>query len=137
MPVRGVVLRESTKLGVFAMCRRSIAVVLIGVFVLAGCTSTQRIRPAVPGQPPFATVQPGDSITVVTRSGQETSLIVQQVEGGTLVASDGRRFASSDLVRIEKKEFSGAKTAGLVAAIAGGVGLVVIAVGVWLGENSR
>lgn len=120
------------------VCRRLFASVLIGVFAVAGCTTTQRIRPALPGDGPFRALQAGDSVIVLTKGGEQTSFVVQRIEGDALVAPDGRRFVLADLVRVERKAFSGAKTAGLIAAIAGGAFLiVVITVGVWLGENSR
>ena len=119
-------------------CRRLIASVLIGTFALAGCTSMQTIRPAMPGEGPFRPLQAGDRVVVLTKGGAQASVVVQRIEGDTLVASDGRRFVLGDLVRVERKAFSGAKTAGLIAAIAGGAFLIVaVTVGVWLGENSR
>ena len=122
------------------MCRRLIASVLIGVVAVAsaGCTTMQTIRPAMPGDGPFRPLQTGDTLVVLTKSGEQASFVVQRIEGDTLVASDGRRFVLSDLARLERKAFSGAKTTGLIAAIAGGAFLVVaITVGVWLGENSQ
>ena len=122
------------------VCRRLVASVLIGVLASASasCTTMQTIRPAMPGEGPFRPLETGDTLVVLTKDGDQASIVVQRIEGDTLVASDGRRFVVSDLVRVERKTFSGAKTAGLIAAIAGGVFLVVtITVGVWLGENSR
>ena len=120
--------------------RRLIASVLIGVVAVAsaGCTTMQTIRPAMPGEGPFRPLQTVDTLVVLTKSGEQASFVVQRIEGDTLVASDGRRFVLSDLARVERKAFSGAKTTGLIAAIAGGAFLVVaITVGVWLGENSQ
>ena len=118
--------------------RRLIASVLLGAFTFAGCTSLKTIRPATPGEPPFGPVRAGDVVVVHTRSGQEASVTVQRIDGETLIASDGRRYLSSDLVLVQRKEVNRAKTAALIAGIAGGAFLVVmITVGVWLGENSR
>jgi hypothetical protein len=120
------------------VCRRLLASILLGAFAVAGCTSMQSIRPAMPGDGPFRALQTGDTVVVLTKGGEQASFVVQQIEGDTLVASDGRRFVVGNLVRVERKAFSGAKTAGLIAAIAGGAFLVVVVtVGVWLGENSR
>jgi hypothetical protein len=118
--------------------RRVIASVLAGALTFAGCTSTKAIRPAGPGEPPFGPVQAGDSVIVLTRDGESARFIVQGIDGEALIASDGRRYLRSDLVRVERKAFSGPKTAGLIAGIAGGVFLVVsVTVGLWLQENSR
>ena len=120
------------------VCRRLLVAVLIGAFTAAGCTTMQTIRPAVPGEGPFRPLQTGDTVAVLTKGGDQASFVIQRIEGDTLVASDGRRFVLGDLVRVERKAFSGAKTAGLIAAIAGGAFLIVaVTVGVWLGENSR
>ena len=120
------------------VCRRLLVSVLIGAFATAGCTTMQTIRPAMPGEGPFRPLQAGDTVVVLTKGGDQASFLVERIEGDTLVASDGRRFVVGDLVRVERKAFSGGKTAGLVAAIAGGAFLIVaITVGAWLGENSR
>lgn len=120
------------------VCRRLVALILVTAFALTGCTTMHTIRPASPGAPPFGTLQPGDTVVVVTRGGDQTSFAVQRIEGETLVAQDGRRYLASELVRVERKTVSGAKTAWLIAGIAGGVFMVVaLTVGVWLGENSR
>ena len=118
--------------------RRLIAAALISAITLAGCTSLKTVRPVVPGEPPPRAVQPGDDVVVLTRDGASARFVVQQVEGETLIAADGRRFAGSDVVRVEREESNRPKTIGLIAAIAGAVfGVVAISVGHWLAENSQ
>jgi hypothetical protein len=120
------------------VCRRLVASILLTALTLTGCTTMQTIRPASPGGPPFGTLQAGDTVVVVTRGGDQTSFAVQRIEGETLVARDGRRYLASDLVRVERKAVSRAKTAWLIAGIGAGVFMVVaLTVGVWLGENSQ
>lgn len=120
------------------MFSRLIASVLAGALTFAGCTSMTTIRPASPGEPPFGPVQAGDNVIVQTRDGARASFIVQRIDGEALIASDSQRYLRSDLVRVERKAFSGPKTAGLIAGIAGGVFVVVsVTVGLWLQENSR
>lgn len=115
-----------------------LASLLVGAFALAGCTTLKTIRPGLPGEPPFGPVQPGDTVVVHTRDGEQASFVVQGIDGETLVASSGRRYVRSDLVLVQRKAVSGPKTAGLIAAIAGGVFVVVaITVGFWLAENSQ
>jgi hypothetical protein len=83
-------------------------------------------------------VQSGDAVVVLTRQGTSARFVVRQVDGETLIATDGRRFAGSDLVRVERKEFSWPKTLGLIGGVAGGAFVIVaIAVGHWLAENSQ
>jgi hypothetical protein len=120
------------------LSQRFIAAVLVIAMTLAGCTSLKTVRPIAPGEPPPTPVQSGDEVVVLTRDGTSARFVVQQVEGETLIAADGRRFAGSDLVRVERKETSRPKTIGLVAGIAGGAFLIVmISVGHWLAENSQ
>jgi hypothetical protein len=105
---------------------------------LTGCTTVQTIRPASPGEPPFGSLQAGDTVVVVTRSGERSTFVVQRIDGDALIAPYGRRYDRSDLALVERQAFSGKKTAGLIALIAGGAFVIVaITVGLWLGENSR
>jgi hypothetical protein len=118
--------------------RRLIAAILVGTVTFAGCTSLKTVRPVTPGESPRRPVQSGDAVVVTTRDGASARFVVQQVDGETLIATDGRRFAGANVVRVERKEVSGPKTFGLVAAIAGGALLIVaISVGHWLAENSQ
>jgi hypothetical protein len=120
------------------LSRRLVAALLVGAMTLTGCTSMKTIRPATPGELPFGPVQTGDTVVVHTRGGEQASFVVQRIDAETLVAEDGRRYVRSDILRLERKAFSGPKTTGLIAGIAGGVFVVVsIAVGLWLRENSR
>ena len=83
-------------------------------------------------------MQSGDDVVVLTRDGASARFVVQQVDGETLIATDGRRFAGSDVVRVEREESSRTKTIGLIAGIAGVAFVIVaISVGHWLAENSQ
>jgi hypothetical protein len=120
------------------LSRRLIAAVLVSAMTFAGCTSLKTVRPVVPGEPPRRAVRSGDAVVVLTRDGASARFVVRQVDGETLIATDGRRFDGSELVRVERKEFSGPKTFGLIAGIAGGAfWIVAISVGHWLAENSQ
>jgi hypothetical protein len=117
------------------ICRRLIATVLAGALTLAGCTSMKTIRPASPGEPPFGPVQAGDTIVVRTREGVSARFVVQKIDGEALIAADGRRYARADLLRVQRKTFSGWKTTVLIAGV--GAGALIVGVGLWLGANSR
>lgn len=119
------------------MSRRFIAAVLAAALTLAGCTSMKTIKPALPGEPPFGPVQRGDTVVVQTRDGHSTRLVVQQIDGETLVVADGRRFLRSDLLLVQRKALDKWKTTELLVGIAAGA-LVVFASAMasWLGENS-
>jgi hypothetical protein len=93
------------------------------------------IRPASPGELPFGPVRAGDTVVVQTRDGMSRRFVVQQIDGETLVAADGRRYVRSDLLRVQRKVVSGPKTAILIAGV--GAGVCMLAVGIWLTKNSR
>ena len=115
--------------------RRLIVAVLVGALTSAGCSSTKTIRPASPGEPSFGPVQTGDTVVVQTRDGLSTRFVVQRIDGETLVAADGRRYVRSDLLHVQRRTFSGLKTAVLIAGVGGGV--LMLSVGLWLTANSR
>jgi len=119
------------------MSRRLIVVVLVAALTATGCTSMKTIRPASPGEPPFGPVRSGDTVVVQTRDGNTARFVVQLIDGKTLVAADGRRYARSDLRLVQRKAFNGRKTTELIVGIAGGALVVfVVAMANWLIENS-
>ena len=77
--------------------RRLIAAVLAGAVTFGGCTGMKTIRPAVrpanPGDPTFGPVQSGDTVFVHTRDGEQVCFVVQHIDGETLIATGGRRYA--------------------------------------------
>ena len=102
--------------------QRLMAVVLIGGLLLSmGCTSMRPVRVATPPAPTYGQVQPGDTVMVQTPDGERWRFVVAQIDGDTMIARDGTRFSREDVVRVWRRSFSGPKTAGLIAGIAGGV----------------
>jgi hypothetical protein len=119
------------------MSRRLIAAVLAAAVTFAGCTSMKTIQPALPGEPPFGPVKSGDTVVVHTRDGERARLEVQQIDGETLIAADGRRYLRSDLLLVQRKAVDRWKTTELIVGIAAGALIVFVsAVASWLGENS-
>lgn len=112
------------------------ASVLACGLLLSGCTSMQRIRPATaPSQPVYGPLKPGDTVVVHTAAGEQAPFVVDRIDGETIVARGGTRFTRQDIVRLERRAVSAPKTAALIGGIAAGA--VMLAVGAWLGENSR
>ena len=117
--------------------RRLTAAVLAAALTFAGCTSMKTIRPTSPGEPPFGPVKRGDTVVVHTRSGESARLVVQQIDGETLIAADGRRYRRSDLLLVQRKGIDGWRTTELLVGIAAGALVVFVsALASWLGENS-
>ena len=93
----------------------------------ASCTSMHQV-PVVrtsAGQPIAWQVQAGDTIRVMLRDGGSSEFRVQSVTPEAIIASDGTRYEQANITSVERRGFSGGKTAG---AAAGGVGLVAIVV---------
>ena len=112
--------------------RRLVTILLCGVVITnVGCTSMKTVKPVThPGAPaPFGNIKAGDTVQVRTTDGRVTRFVVQQVEGDAILAADGVRYTSAEVVELKKKSFSGAKTTGLIAGICGTV-FVIAAIAV-------
>ena len=85
------------------------------------------IRPITdPSAPTWGPLKAGDTVIVQTPNGDRWRFVVQQIDGDTIIAPGGQRYPQSEVLRLQRKSFSTAKTVGLVAGIAGGIV-------VWLG----
>ena len=114
---------------------RFVASVLACSLLLSGCTSMKGVPlTTVPGQPVYGPLKPGDTVVVHTSGGEQGPLVVERIDGDTIVARGGTRFTRQEIVRLERRGVSGPKTAILIAGIAAGA--VMLAVGAWLGRNS-
>ena len=91
-----------------------------------GCTSMKTIRPnSVPGSPAWGKLQVGDTVIVQIANRERWRFVVHQIDGDAIIAPNGRRFERSDIVRLQRKSFSGPKTAGLIAGIFGAVYVLI------------
>ena len=107
----------------------------------AGCTSMKTVRPVT--QPAAATtfgkLKAGDTVSIRTADGRTSRFVVQQVVGDVIVAPDGVRYASAEIVELKRRSFSAPKTAGLVAGVFAGLVLLAAAAvasaidGIWGG----
>jgi hypothetical protein len=96
----------------------------------------KRIQAATaPGQPVYGPLKPGDTVVVETSDGEQGPFVVDRIDGDTIVARGGARFTRQDILRLERRTFSGPKTAILIGGIAAGA--VMLAVGNWIAHNSR
>ena len=108
------------------MFRQLIALLLVTALLpLMACTSMKTIHPATsPGAPTYGPLKAGDTVRVRTADGQSKRFIVQQIDGETIIGPEGQRYARAEVVRLERKSFSGPKTVGLAAGIFGGLYLL-------------
>ena len=88
-----------------------------------------------PGQPVYGPLKPGDIVVVRTVEGERGPFVVDRIDDDAIVARDGTRFTRQDIVRLERRAFSGLRTAVLIGGIAGGA--VMLAVGAWIARNSQ
>lgn len=109
--------------------RRLIALALVTALLpLTACTSMKTIHPtSSPGAPTYGPLKAGDTVRVQTADGQSKRFIVQQIDGETIIGPEGQRYTRAEVVRLERKSFSGPKTVGLAAGIFGGLFLVFAA----------
>ena len=102
---------------------------LVAVLALTSTTACTSMRPVPPVTHPdnssFHDVKPGDTVEIVQNNGQRARFVVAAADRDAIVARDGQRYARNEIVQMKRRSFSGAKTAGLVAGIAGGVFLMV------------
>ena len=95
------------------------AVLLLCTLTLnSACSSMKTIDPVTsPSAAPFGDVKAGDTVLVELNSGARWRFKVHAVEGEHLVGDNNSRVARSEIARLQRKSFSGPKTAGLVAGI--------------------
>ena len=113
------------------ICRRLVATTLVCSVVSAsvGCTSMKTIRPISPGgqQTMFRDLKAGDTVWVRTTAGRTARFVIQQVEADAIIAPDGVRYASADIVELKRRSFSAPRTAGLAGGIFGGLIILMAA----------
>jgi hypothetical protein len=67
----------------------------------------KRIQPSTtPGQPIYGSLKPGDTVVVQTADGEQEPFVVDRIEGDTIVARGGTRFARQDIARLERPQIS-------------------------------
>jgi hypothetical protein len=115
---------------------RPVCALLIPAVVACGCTTMRVVqRPVAPGNidsaaSGMASVRPGDEVRVTLRDGRQVRFEVLAVDSTGIVALDRSRYATPDILRVERRSFSGAKTAILLAAGVATFVLVLYAVAV-------
>ena len=112
-----------------------IMVVVVACAAFTACTSMRTVLDTQSGLPSVAppTLAPNDVVTITTRDGTQAQMTLTKtapdfIEGNPENGSPPRRFHLSEVVKIERREFDGAKTAFLVIAVAVGVYAILKAV---------
>lgn len=109
--------------------------VALSMTLAPGCSTVRPVHPTAAGYQD--TLRPGDQIRIVTRSGPTLELTVSAVTRDAIVGvlrTGGPNAGAevtvplSDVGAIERTEFSGARTVGLVASIGAAVATVLAVV---------
>jgi hypothetical protein len=99
---------------------RLISLVIVFAFMLVSCTSYKAIQvPAIESQ-----LKEGDIVRVVTTDGRDLKFKITGITSDA-VAGENQRILFKEIITLEKREVSTAKTTGLAAGI-----LAVLALGV-------
>jgi len=106
---------EVSKKTVARLGKKTLALLLIACS-LSGCTTW---RP-VPSEPKsISTVlRPGDELRLTTRDSRVRELTVREITGLS-ISGEQEQVPLSDIARMERREFSPGKTAGLVGGVLG------------------
>ena len=94
-----------------------------------GCTSMKTIRPIAPGgqDTVFCDLKAGDTVSVRTKDDRTARFVIQQLETDTIVAPDGVRYSSADIVELKTAFLRHSQDRGLAAGIFGGVFVIIAA----------
>jgi hypothetical protein len=112
-----------------ALLYRVVAAGLVCVLAASGtgCTSVKTIRPATePTASPFGSVKTGDKILLHLKDGRRVQIVVQKIDGDALLSEEGGRYSRSEITQLQRRSFSGGKTA---LAVAGTVAAALLVVG--------
>lgn len=116
-------------------CGAKALCIALSITLAPGCSTVRPVHPTAVGYQDE--LRPGDQIRIVTRSGPTLELTVSAVTRDAIVGilgPDGPSAGSQvsvplwDVGSIERTEFSGARTAGLVAGIGAAAAAVLAAV---------
>ena len=84
------------------------------------------IHPATtPNQPLYGPLKAGDTVVVQTPDGHRSRFEVQAIDGNAIVGPEGKRYERGDVVRLQRRAFSGPRTIGLVAGLTAGALLLL------------
>src|SRR5262245_36908808 len=96
---------------------------------MAGGCSSMRLL-SKPASPPEAAwpVSVGDHVRLTTVDGRQHDLTVQAIDTNAIVGTEGTRYNVREIQAVERRQFSGKKTAFLVGSLTAGALFLMIAV---------
>jgi hypothetical protein len=99
---------------------RTVTVWLVVVTLAPGCTSLHSVR--LESANPFATIRIGDVVNVHTSDGRQDEFNVARISTVEIVGTEGQTYQAGEITRLQRRTFSGGKT----AALGVGIGLFLL-----------
>ena len=96
----------------------------MSVVLMTGCSSMHRVALNAGGRPQVSPqVGSGDQVRLTLRDGRRVRFTVDSVDPAAIIARDDSRtrYEYSDILTVERRGFSKAKTGVLVGGIVGGL----------------
>ena len=107
---------------------RLVALVTISALLGSSCTSMRPVAVVAPGSPPATTtVQAGDNVRVTMRDGRTARFTVEHVDASAITARGGEKYATNEIVTLERRSVSAAKTALLIGGVVGAAFVILYA----------
>lgn len=107
---------------------RLVGLVAMSALLGSGCTSMHPVAVIAPAPAQTATtVKVGDHVRVTMRDGRLAEFTVEQVDVLAITARGGEKYATEDIVTLERRSVSAAKTGVLIVSVAGMVLLLLYA----------
>jgi len=93
-----------------------LTILMLVFFTLVACTTMQPLEENLSKEEIFNSIEPGDEINLVTKTGNQHSITVSIVTEDIIIGG-GKQFNIEDIGRIEIKKISAAGKAGMVATV--------------------
>jgi len=103
-----------------------LTILMLALFTLVACTTMQPLEEDLSNEEIFDSIEPGDEINLVTKTGDQHSITVSVVTEDIIIGG-GKQFNIEDIERIEIKKITAAgKTGVVVGGVAVGYLMYVI-----------
>ena len=91
-----------------------LTILILVFFTLVACTTMQPLEEGLSKEEIFNSIEPGDEINLVTKTGDQHSITVSVVTEDIIIGG-GKQFNIEDIERIEINKITAAGKTGMVA----------------------
>lgn len=110
---------------------RLVAVVTVSALLGSGCTSMHKLAVVAPGpSQATTTVKAGDHVRVTMRDGRTAQFTVEKVDDLAITGRGGEKYATEEIVTLERRSLSAVKTSVLIVSVVGVAYLILYAIAV-------